>query len=84
LWQLDKHPNVDLGGITCAMYATECGDILDDTPPRDICHQFYIKTFTRLRDVHIATAAAQLPTTLEIRLLEEDASKFQRIKEFHS
>ncbi|OJA13928.1 hypothetical protein AZE42_01330, partial [Rhizopogon vesiculosus] len=83
LWQLDKHPGVDLGGITCAMYAEACGTVLDNTSPKDICHQLYIQWSTRPRDVYIAMSAAQSPLTLEIRLLEEDASKVGRTKELH-
>ncbi|KAJ8583923.1 HET-domain-containing protein [Rhizopogon salebrosus TDB-379] len=83
LWQLDNYPGIDLGGITCGLYAEACGVVLDNTSPKVICHQLNIETSTKPRDVSIAMTAAHSPLTLEIRLMEEDASKVGRTKELH-
>ncbi|KAG0696838.1 hypothetical protein DFH29DRAFT_984512 [Suillus ampliporus] len=86
-WNLDKQPGIDISGITCALYARECGypEIPDYVSPvlRDICHRLYILPFDRPRDVTVAMMAAQSNLLLDIQLLEEDASKVGRTKELH-
>lgn len=84
-WQLDNHPGIDLGGITCTLHAEACGCDEDITSHRDICHHLYIKTSSRPRETSLAliAAGAFFAPDLEIRLLEEDASKVGRMKKFH-
>ncbi|KAJ8593629.1 HET-domain-containing protein, partial [Rhizopogon salebrosus TDB-379] len=94
-WRLDDKPEIDIAGITCALYAEEItvlnvGDRGDprtsgSAPPvrRDLCHRLRIQTFHRPREVTAAIIAAQSSLLLEIQLLEEDASKVGRTKELH-
>ncbi|OJA08054.1 hypothetical protein AZE42_10645 [Rhizopogon vesiculosus] len=86
-WHLDKQPNIDIAGITCALYARECGypHIPDYIPAvlRDISHRLYIQTSDRPREVSTAIASAESNFMLDIQLLEEDASKVGRTRELH-
>lgn len=81
MWRLDKLPGIDLAGITCALYTVESSTL---QRLRDVHHhRLCIRTSHRPRDATIALNAAQLPLTLEIQLLEEDASKLGRTEELH-
>ncbi|OAX31347.1 hypothetical protein K503DRAFT_813762 [Rhizopogon vinicolor AM-OR11-026] len=86
-WQLDKQPGINIDGkallIVCGGVRT-CGAGLNDTLPKDICHHLYIKTSTGPRSMYIFATMPQSPLTrtLEIRLLEEDASKVGRMRQF--
>lgn len=83
-WLLDKHPNVDLSAITCSMYSMEYGCLQDPAPPqRKPCHRLNIITSDRPYEIYAAMTAARTGLTLDIQLLEEDASKFGRPRELH-
>ncbi|OJA15857.1 hypothetical protein AZE42_11441 [Rhizopogon vesiculosus] len=92
-WQLDKQPGINIDGRPCSLYVEASGSLfgetggadLNDTLPKDICHHLYIKTSTGPRGMYISATMPQSPLTrtLEIRLLEEDASKVGRMKQFH-
>ncbi|OJA14570.1 hypothetical protein AZE42_06366, partial [Rhizopogon vesiculosus] len=81
MWRLDELPGIDLAAITCALYTVETSRL---KRLRDVHHhRLYINTSHRPRDATIALIATQLPLSLEIQLLEEDALKLGRPKELH-
>ena len=86
-WQLDRLPDINLTGITCALYAERCGypKIQNRTLPvtRDLCHRLFIETSTRPRSVFKAMEAAQSHFGMEIQLLEEDSAKVGRTRDLH-
>jgi hypothetical protein len=91
MWQLDKQPGINIDGRPCSLYVEASGSLfgasgdLNGTSSKDICHHLYIKTSTGPRGMYISATMPQSPLTrtLEIRLLEEDASKVGRMKQFH-
>ncbi|OJA14029.1 hypothetical protein AZE42_06470, partial [Rhizopogon vesiculosus] len=81
-WQLDELPDVDLAGITCALYTTKSlVQFLDDSSwPR--VERLNIRIYGSSRDLSLLEAA-HTGFSSEIELLEEDAPKVGRAKEFH-
>jgi hypothetical protein len=78
MWRLDELPGIDLAGITCALYAVE-SSTLKDVPH----HRLYIDTSHRPQHATLSLITTQSPLSLELQLLEEDASKVGRTKELH-
>ncbi|KIJ63678.1 hypothetical protein HYDPIDRAFT_175984 [Hydnomerulius pinastri MD-312] len=84
-WVLDKQePDVDLTGIDCSLFAMECGCLRDPAPPeRERCHRLFILPSDRPQRIYDVMLAAQSGLTLDIQLLEDDASIFERSREIH-
>ncbi|OAX42756.1 hypothetical protein K503DRAFT_796887 [Rhizopogon vinicolor AM-OR11-026] len=94
-WNLDTKPDINIAGITCALYAEwiaaldteECAalHIPSNVLParRDLCHRLRIDTSSRPNEVTAAIIAARSSILPEIQLLEEDASKVGKAKELH-
>ncbi|OJA09064.1 hypothetical protein AZE42_11494 [Rhizopogon vesiculosus] len=94
-WNLDNKPDINITGITCALYAEwiaalDTEGYADLHIPssilpvrRDLCHRLRIKTSSRPKEVTAALDATQSSQILEIQLLEEDASKVGRTRELH-
>jgi hypothetical protein len=81
MWRLDELPGIDLAGITCALYTVESSTLQG---LRDVHHhRLYIDTSHRPQHATLSLITTQSPLSLELQLLEEDASKVGRTKEFH-
>lgn len=94
-WYLDKMPDTNIDGITCALFSEwiatldteECADlhIPNSVFPvrKDLCHRLRFKTSSRPNEVTSAIAAAKSSMSLELQLLGEDSLKVGRTKELH-
>ncbi|KAH9950035.1 hypothetical protein B0H21DRAFT_819472 [Amylocystis lapponica] len=81
-WLLDRHTDVDLSGIECALYSMECSSLRDPTPAtRKLCHRLYVLPSDRPREILAAIASARTGRALDIQVLDEDAAQFGRTDE---
>jgi hypothetical protein len=79
-WQTDELPDVDLAGITCTLQTTQSPlAILNGPLPEPRYERLHISTPGRPHDLK----AVHFGSWSEFDLLEEDASKVGKMKEFH-
>ncbi|KAF4568526.1 hypothetical protein EYR40_010066 [Pleurotus pulmonarius] len=83
-WLLDKHPDADLSGIECSLFAEECGCLQDPAPPiRELCHRVYVLPSDRPRDIYESMLSEKVGMSLDIQVMASDAHIFGRSPDVH-
>jgi len=84
-WRLDDHPNIDLQGIKCSLTASRYGYIHlhRKRAERKCCHRLNIIPSDRPWEACSSLMNASADLSLAIQLMEEDAHKVSRKRDFH-